>query len=247
MIKQFILDGFDAKKEYENITERIRKDFENGKGVVLGMSGGKDSSFVAKAFCDALSADKVTGVIMPNGEMKDLELAEKICRYLNIKYFILDISEVYKKEIEMLQSVHLITTAAKVNILPRIRMTTLYALAQSLSLRVAGTGNLSERTIGYCTKWGDMASDYNPLAQYTCSEVFEIGKTVLPDWIIDKNPDDGLWGRTDEDNFGFSYFELDKYIRTGLEGENIELIKRKIEQGKHKINSIPNITPLCRL
>jgi NAD+ synthase len=124
-------------------------------------------------------------------------------------------------------------------------MTTLYALAQSMGFLVAGTGNLSEATVGYCTKWGDTASDFNPLALYTCSEVIEIGRQILPDWVIDRDPADGLWGKTDEDNLGFTYAVLDRYIREGVCED--EAVREKIDRlhriNRHKFEPMPAWRP----
>lgn len=244
MIQTFIPDGFDAQREYAHIKQTLQSAFGAGGGAVVGMSGGKDSSVVAKLFCDAVGPEKVLGVIMPNGVMKDEKIAEDICNFLTIRHYTVDISGVYQAELAALSRVADIPQAARVNILPRIRMTTLYALAQSMGLRVAGTGNLSESTVGYCTKWGDMASDFNPIARYTCSEVIEIGRLLLPGWIIEKVPEDGLWGRTDEDNLGFTYYELDRFLRAGDRLDNIEAIRRRIESSRHKRTPIPHVLPL---
>ena len=246
MIKTFLPDGFDAVAEYENMVARTAAAFADQNGVILGISGGKDSSVAAKLFADAIGPDKVVGVIMPNGEMRDKELAGRICRYLGIRHFTADISAVYREELELLSNIAPMPAAAKVNILPRIRMTTLYALAQTMGLRVIGTGNRSEATVGYCTKWGDMASDFNPLASYTCSEVIEIGRRVLPEWIIDNDPADGLWGKTDEENLGFTYYELDRFIRLGERGKNYPKIEQRIAASRHKREPIPHIEPLYR-
>ena len=243
MIKTFIPEGFDALAEYRHIVSELKTRF-CGPGVVLGMSGGKDSSVVAKLFRDALGEERVTGLVMPNGEMRDKDIAVEICAYLGIRCSVADISGVYLRELELLSAITDPTGAALINILPRIRMTTLYAFAQSEGLRVAGTGNLSEIAVGYCTKWGDMASDFNPIAKYTCSEVIQLGRQSLPDWIIGRTPDDGLCGRADEDNLGFSYFELDRFLRTGEKSDRHGLIAKRIEGARHKREPIPCVEPL---
>ena len=244
MIQTFLPDSFDAGAEYDNMVAQIQVAFNGKNGVVLGISGGKDSSLVARLFADAVGVNKVVGVIMPNGEMRDKALADRVCEHFGIRHFSVDISPIYQKELELLSKVADVTPAASVNILPRIRMTTLYALAQTMGMLVAGTGNLSEATVGYCTKWGDTACDFNPLALYTCSEVIEIGRTVLPEWIFSNDPADGLWGKTDEENLGFTYSELDRLIRTGERGENYGKIKQRIEASGHKREPIPCVTPL---
>ena len=104
-----------------------------------------------------------------------------------------------------------------VNLPPRIRMSTLYAVSQSMNGRVANTCNLSEDWVGYSTRYGDAAGDFSPLGKLTVQEVKEIGKHLgLPPVLVDKTPSDGLSGKTDEDNLGFTYAVLDRYIRTGV-------------------------------
>lgn len=200
----------------------------NCNGFVIGVSGGKDSTIVAKLLVDALGKDKVFGVLMPDGVQKDISDSYKVCHLLNIDYQEVDIHYMYR---ELLQAIHndctqldtaitihqntyFITEKAKTNILPRLRMTVLYAIAQSRGFRVCGTGNLSEHYIGWFTKWGDGACDFNPIAHLTCTEVRELGHYMnLPSELVDKVPSDGLTGKSDEDNFGFTYKELDLFIR----------------------------------
>ena len=200
----------------------------NCKGFVIGCSGGKDSTVVAKLLVDALGKDRVFGVLMPNGVQKDISDSYKVCRLLDIDHQEVDIHYMYR---ELLQAIHndctqldtaitmnhniySITEKAKTNILPRLRMTVLYAIAQSRGFRVCGTGNLSEHYIGWFTKWGDGACDFNPIAHLTCTEVIELGHYMgLPTELVDKTPSDGLTGKSDEENFGFTYKELDEFLR----------------------------------
>lgn len=234
-------------KEAEKIITWIKDYVKNtkAKGVVLGMSGGKDS-LVSAALCTrAIGKDKVLGVIMPNGEMSDITDALDTCKILGIDYEIIDISTAYKNIIEETQftlqgrntSVSSITT---INTPPRLRMTILYALAGSLNYLVVNTSNLSEIMVGYSTKWGDSAGDIAPLADYTKSEVCEIGLALnLPEHLVNKTPSDGLSGSSDEDKLGFTYTELDSFIRTGKKGNSYDKILLSHTQTAHKRNRIP--------
>ncbi|MCL2487304.1 MAG: NAD(+) synthase [Oscillospiraceae bacterium] len=247
MITIYLPPDFEPQREIASITADIREGFSGASGAVIGMSGGKDSSVAARLLADALGAGRVFGVIIPNGRMADEPLARKICEHLGIEWMRVDIGPVYQSALEALGTSGIpdfISAAAQVNILPRLRMTVLYALAQSRGYRVAGTGNLSERMVGYCTKWGDMASDYNPLGHYTCSEVVAIGRALLPDWIIERVPEDGLQSRTDEENLGFTYAELDKLIRTGEEGARTAQIRRRVAASAHKRLPVPSPKPV---
>ena len=207
---------------------------------MIGVSGGKDSLVVAKLCINALGKENVLGVIMPNGEMIDYQDAKRTCELLDIKYYVLDISSSYnavidnaKKVVSSLSSVTTINTA------PRIRMTTLYAIAGSLNYLVANTSNLSETMTGYTTKWGDNVGDFSPLGNFTKTEVCEIGEILgLPKDLVYKKPSDGLTGKSDEDNMGITYDELDNYIRTGKECECLEKIKKLYILSSHKRNGI---------
>lgn len=218
---------------YNNIIDRL-KEFQKRNhvnGYVIGVSGGKDSTVVAKLLVDAIGKENVLGVLMPNGEQKDIEDSKKVCKLLDIDYTIVNISDSYKCVINGIQSTYdsdlpnihggytkngkslLISDKALTNIPPRIRTTVLYAIAQSLGYLVAGTGNKSERFVGWFTKWGDGAYDINPIAHLTCSQVIELGDYLgLPYDLVHKTPADGLTGKSDEDNLGFTYKELDSFI-----------------------------------
>ena len=236
---------FNAKQEAQSVIQWVRdlfdsEGYKSAKGVVIGISGGKDSGVVAKILVEALGADKVYGVIMPNGAMKDIQLAVDTCKLLEIDYEQCYIDSAYNCIINNAQSA--ISAEAKINIAPRLRMTTLYALAQTKGYRVAGTGNKSEAYIGYCTKWGDMAHDFNPIADFTCSQVVAIGKEFgLPDWIVNKVPDDGLCGQSDEERIGFSYAELDKFIEYGRaeQSEATDKIMAMHKMSRHKFEPMP--------
>ena len=193
------------KIDVDNVINWIKELFAKNsfaKGAVLGMSGGKDSLVVAKLCIEAIGKERVFGVIMPNGKMKDIEDAKRTCQFLQIPYSIVDIENVYAATVcnaqQALGDVEL-SNDSKINIAPRLRMTTLYAIAQSLGYFVANTSNLSEISTGYSTKWGDGVGDFAPLASFTKSEVCEIGHILgLPADLVDKIPSDGLSSMSDE-------------------------------------------------
>lgn len=225
---------FDAKKVKNEIVEWIRNWFEeNGKdcNVVVGISGGKDSSVVAALSVEALGKDRVIGVLMPNHIQDDIEYSHLLCEHLGIKNYTVDVGVAID---ELLNNIHFratdieISDQTKTNLPARIRMATLYAISQSVNGRVANTCNLSEDWVGYATKYGDAAGDFSPLSQLTVTEVKAIGRELgLPSELVDKTPTDGLCGKTDEDNLGFTYAELDAYIRDGIEPN--EEVKAKID------------------
>ena len=240
---------FDAVKVKNDCVQWIRDWFEeNGKdcNAVIGISGGKDSSITAALCCEALGRDRVIGVLMPNGEQSDISDAIELCEFLGIKYTQVNIQNAYygilnkmcdlfiPKDGSYIKDYHIISDQAIFNLPPRLRMATLYAVSQSLNGRVACTDNLSEAYIGYSTRWGDSVGDFSPLVNLTSNEVVAIGEVCnLPSYLIYKTPADGLCGKTDEDNFGFTYEVLNKYIRTGVCED--ETIKAKIDE-KHQKN-----------
>lgn len=210
---------FDAVKVKNDCVEWIRAFFlENGKdcNAVVGISGGKDSSVVAALCVEALGADRVIGVLMPCGEQHDIDCAYALVGHLGIKYYVVNIKDAVEGMKANLPKELDITAQTVTNIPPRIRMTTLYAVSQSCNGRVANTCNLSEDFVGYSTRYGDAAGDFSPLCKLTVDEVKQIGHLLgLPSELVEKVPIDGLCGKTDEDNLGFTYAELDRYIRTG--------------------------------
>lgn len=204
--------------------------------AIVGISGGKDSTVVAALCVEALGKDRVYGIRMPNGYQTDLSEAEKVCEILDIHSYEIDIEKAYNSICHdvwwavsaMSEMKTGLSAQSTINLPPRIRMTVLYAVAQSLNGRVANTCNLSEEYIGYATRWGDNVGDFAPLRWLTCSQVIEVGEMLgLPKELIYKSPADGLTGKTDEDVFGFSYDDLDEYIETS-ECSNLEA-KAKIE------------------
>ena len=226
---------FDAVKVKDECVQWIRDFFkENGPdcNAVVGISGGKDSSIAAALCVEALGKDRVIGVLMPCGEQHDIDMAYMLVNHLDIKHYVVNI----KDAIDGLKgSMPLeLSTQSITNMPPRIRMTTLYAVSQSCNGRVVNTCNLSEDWVGYSTRYGDAAGDFSPLCNLTVQEVKEIGRLLnLPDVLVDKVPIDGLCGKTDEDNLGFTYAELDRYIRTG---EIEDMAKKERIDTLHKRN-----------
>ena len=210
---------FDAIKVKDQCVEWIRQFFEvNGKGcnAVIGISGGKDSSIVAALCVEALGADRVIGVLMPCGEQHDIDCAFELVNHLGIKHYVVNIKDAVEGVKSNIPASLELTSQTLSNLPARIRMTTLYAVSQSCNGRVANTCNLSEDWVGYSTRYGDAAGDFSPLSRLTVDEVKKIGHLLnLPASLVEKIPIDGLCGKTDEDNLGFTYSELDKYIRTG--------------------------------
>ncbi len=212
---------FDAKKVKDELVEWIRAWFEeNGKGcnAVVGISGGKDSSIVAALCKEALGKERVIGVLMPNGEQPDIDDSTALVKYLGIPYYVCNIQTAVEGVLNSLRNSGVeISRQTIVNLPPRIRMSTLYALSQSYNGRVANTCNLSEDYVGYATRYGDGAGDFSPLGRLTVQEVKQIGFVLgLPTYLVEKVPSDGLTDKTDEDNLGFTYAALDTYIRTGV-------------------------------
>ena len=211
---------FNVEKVTAQAVEWIQNWFEeNGKGcnAIIGISGGKDSSVVAALCVKALGKDRVIGVLMPNGQQPDIDCSHDLVSYLGIPYYVCNIEKAVDGVLESLtESGVEISRQTKVNLPPRIRMSTLSALSQSKNGRVANTCNLSEDWVGYSTRYGDSAGDFAPLGQLTVQEVKAIGHYLgLPKHLVEKVPSDGLTSRTDEDNLGFTYACLDEYIRTG--------------------------------
>ena len=197
----------------------IRRFFdENGPGcnAVVGISGGKDSSVVAALCVEALGADRVIGVLMPCGEQADIDCSLKLVNHLGIRYYTVNIQAAVEGLKGAMPDDLSLSTQSITNLPPRIRMTAVYAVSQSVNGRVANTCNLSEDWVGYSTRYGDSVGDFSPLSRLTVAEVKEIGHLLgLPYDLVEKVPIDGLCGKTDEDNLGFTYAELDRYIRTG--------------------------------
>lgn len=238
---------FDVVKVKNDCVQWIRKFFEeNGPdcNAIIGISGGKDSSIVAALCVEALGADRVIGVLMPNGVQHDIDMAQMLVDHLGIRHFVVNIKDAVDGLVGSLGFEPSAQTLT--NIPPRIRMAALYAVGQSNNGRVANTCNLSEDWVGYSTRYGDAAGDFSPCSHLTVQEVKEIGRLLgLPDVLVDKVPIDGLCGKTDEDNLGFTYAELDRYIRTGeiddpAKKERIDTLHRR---NLFKLQLMPSFEP----
>ena len=240
------MSSFNAEKTKNDIVEWIRKFFQqNGKNckAVIGISGGTDSSVVASLCVEALGKENVIGVLMPNGEQSDIAYAEMLVKHLDIQYHVINInnSVLHILDTMAVNNLHP-SVQTSINLPPRIRMATLYAVSQTVKGRVANTCNLSEDWIGYSTRYGDSVGDFSPLSNLTKTEVKEIGHALkLPKILVEKTPSDGLTGKTDEDNLGFTYEVLDKYIRTGeIDDMHIKgIIDAKHEQNLFKLQLMP--------
>ena len=241
---------FNAKTTTENLIEWIREWFEiNGKNckAVIGISGGKDSSVVAALCAQALGKDRVVGVLMPNGEQSDIDCSKQLVAHLGIENYICNIQDAYQGVLASLQSAGVQASRQTIiNLPPRLRMATLYAVSQALGGRVANTCNYAEDYVGYSTRYGDAAGDFSPLGKLVVREVKEIGKCLgLPTNLVEKVPSDGLSGKTDEDNLGFTYAVLDRYIREGVCQD--EQTKAKIDRlhalNEFKLKPIPCFEP----
>ena len=238
---------FSAIEVKDKCVAWIRDFFEkNGKGCncIIGISGGKDSSVVAALCVEALGKDRVIGVLMPNGEQSDIDVAKRLVEFLGITGITVNIGPVVQAVTQGVKPVLTegLSNQAAVNLPARIRMSVLYAVSQSKNGRVANTCNLSEDWVGYSTRYGDSVGDFSPLSELTVTEVKLVGKAAgLPAEFIDKVPSDGLCGKSDEDNLGFSYDVLDRYIRTGEIEDAVvkEKIDRLHEKNLFKLQLMP--------
>ena len=208
---------FNAEKTVNDIVKWIQKWFEqNGKGcnAVIGISGGKDSTIAAALCVRALGKDRVIGVLLPNGK-QDTKDAEEVCNILDIPKYMINIKNGVAATLNEFERLGIeASEQTKINIPPRERTKVIRAICQSMNGRMVNTCNLSEDYVGYFTIGGDGDGDFAPLGKLTATEVIEIGRYLkeLPARLVDKAPADDLCGKTDEDNLGFSYEMLDKYI-----------------------------------
>ena len=238
---------FCAEKVKNDCVEWIRGFFaHNGPGcnAVVGISGGKDSSVAAALCVEALGKERVIGVLMPCGEQWDIDMAYLLCDHLGIKRYEVNIRAAVDG---LTAAVPMeLTAQSSTNLPPRIRMAALYAVSQSCNGRVVNTCNLSEDWVGYSTRYGDAAGDFSPLCHLTVQEVKAVGRALgLPEVLVEKVPIDGLCGKTDEENLGFTYEELDRYIRTGQidNPEKKEKIDRLHRQNLFKLQLMPAFQP----
>ena len=246
------MENFDTKKITKELIIWLQEWFNkngNGCNAVIGISGGKDSTIIAALAVKALGKDRVIGVMMPNGEQKDISDSIKVCEFLGIRNITINIKDIVDAATENIMrgtkelGKDELTNQTIINLPARIRMVTLYGVSQTMNGRVINTCNLSEDWVGYSTRYGDGAGDVSPLANLTVDEVRKVGIELgLPYELVYKTPSDGLCGKTDEDNLGFTYETLDKYIRTGIceNQETQELIDRKHVQNKFKLELMPS-------
>jgi len=240
---------FDVEKITADCVRWIRNFFEeNGKGcnAVIGISGGKDSSIAAALCVEALGKERVIGVLMPQGEQHDIDMAYMLVNHLGIKHYVVNIKDAVDGVLNNLPNELAVTEQTKQNLPARIRMTTLYAVSQSSNGRVCNTCNLSEDWVGYSTRYGDSVGDFSPMSHLTVTEIKKIGYYLgLPKELVDKTPIDGLCGKTDEDNLGFTYAELDKYIREGIIDDEHKkiLIDKKHKNNLFKLELMPSFKP----
>ena len=240
---------FDVEKVTAQCVRWVRDFFaENGPdcNAVLGISGGKDSSVAAAVCVEALGKDRVIGVLMPNGEQFDTDMAYLLCDHLGIRRFEVNIRDAVEGVKNAIPAGLTLSNQSIVNLPPRIRMATVYAVSQSCNGRVVNTCNLSEDWVGYSTRYGDAAGDFSPLSHLTVQEVKAVGRYLgLPEVLVEKPPIDGLCGKTDEDNLGFTYAVLDRYIRTGEidDPETKAKIDRRHRQNLFKLRMMPSFDP----
>ena len=237
-------------KESEKVIEWIKQYFkDNGKdcNAIIGISGGCDSSVTAALLVKALGKDRVIGVLMPNGDQHDIDCSYQLVKFLDIKYYVININKPYLELTNEIDTKLKIDSKSydiyKTNTPSRLRMVTLYGISGLFNGRVANTCNLSEDYVGYSTKFGDSAGDFSPISNFTKTEVRELGEELgLPKNLIYKVPEDGMSFKSDEEKLGFTYEVLDKYIRTG-EIDDLK-IKEKIDKmhlaNLHKIQLMPS-------
>ena len=241
---------FDPEKVRDNLVEQLRalSKKERFTRVALGISGGKDSTVTAAICARALGAENVYGVMMPDGEQKDIADSRRVCEALGIRKRTVNIGAMHAALRAVTDQTE--NTAPEgefsipfsresdINVGPRLRMTALRYIAQALGARVAGTGNLSEATVGYCTKDGDTSCDFSMLGALTSVEVVQVGLTMpeLPRELVEKTPTDGLSGHSDEERLGLRYADIHRYIREGTCGnpETDEKIRKKEQANMHK-------------
>lgn len=218
---------------------------------ILGMSGGKDSLITAAIFAKNFGADRVIGVMMPNSEQSDIKDAEEACSFLGIKSYVINIGEAFigiVSRIAPCLNHGLIPAQANINLPPRLRMATLYYVAQSLNGIVLNTTNLSERMLGYGTLYGDTVGSFAPICDLTVTELLKLGDFLgLPEHLVHKAPADGLSGKTDEDNLGVKYADVDNYIRLGpnsVSKDVIDIVEKRFNDSafKREIINLPQVT-----
>lgn len=224
-------------------TRNYLNSFGGKTKAVIGISGGKDSTIAAAICVEAVGADRVIGVLIPQHKQYDIDVSRNVCKFLGIKSYEVNIGETYDKITgELLKHKDFSNNSVYYSNTPaRLRMTVLYGVAALLGdCRVVNTCNRSEDFIGYSTKWGDMCGDFSPLARLTVREVKQLGYELgLPAVFIEKKPEDGLSGKTDEDNIGFTYDEIDDYLLKGIVGPHIDEMLKRHKANQHKYLPMP--------
>lgn len=240
--------NFDAESIYKSCVEWIKNWFsvnaKNDAMAVIGISGGKDSALTAKLLTDALGKERVFGVMLPNGIQSDIEDSRRVCDFLGIKHATINIEDAYKGLTDRIQEKfseeNFSYANYKTNTPARLRMTTLYGIASLLgNAMVANTCNLSEDAMGYSTFYGDSAGSFAPISKLTTDEVVALGDySGLPKEIVHKAPSDGMCGKTDEDNLGWTYHEVNELIRENKKGIHYEKIIERWKKNKFKLDII---------
>ena len=236
---------FNAKQQLPGLLEWMRQQMQScgGKTAVIGISGGKDSSVVAALCVAAYGRENVLGVLMPNGIQPDIDYSNGLVDFLQIRHYTFNIHEGTNGILREMDRLGIdASRQTTINLPSRIRMATLYAIAQSVDHGIViNTSNLSEDWVGYCTIYGDSAGAFSPLGMYTTEEVIALGAQLgLPEKFLLKPPSDGLTGLTDEDNLGFSYHAVNEYIRKGIAEESIQKqIDHKHKISRFKFQTIP--------
>ena len=252
---------FNAEAARDGLVAAIREIAERQgfTKVILGISGGKDSTICAALCARALGAHNVYGVMLPDGEQIDISDSQRVCDVLGIQQRTINIGEMHRELRRLTDQLGPVAAPGEfsvephresdVNVGPRLRMTTLRYIAQALNARLVGTGNLSEITVGYCTKDGDTSSDFALLAALTSVEVVEVGLTMeeLPRDLVVKTPSDGLSGKSDEERLGVTYRQIHDYIRHGSSGDEAAdaRIARLERAGMHKRSRPPVLDPFA--
>lgn len=240
--------NFNVEKTTADLIQWVKDYFDTTASpdtkAVIGISGGKDSSVAAAVCVKALGKDRVVGILMPKGEQPDIDCSQLLVNTLGIQYYTINIGSTIDAFTKEFESHMPMSSQAVINTPPRIRMTTLYAAAACLNGRVVNTCNLSEDWVGYSTKHGDAAGDFSPLSMLTVTEILQIGDYLgLPESLVHKVPIDGLCGKTDEENLGFTYAELDTYIRGLTDLSDKPELKEKIDRmhrnNLHKLQLMP--------
>ena len=239
------MNDFSAREQLPGLLDWMRAQMKAcyGKTAVVGISGGKDSSVVAALCREAYGREHVVGVLMPDGVQPDIDYSNGLVEFLGIRHYTVNIHAAVRGVLDEMERLNLPPTRqTTVNLPSRIRMSTLYAVAQSVEGGIVlNTSNLSEDWVGYCTVYGDSAGAFSPLGMYTTEEVIALGAALgLPEKFLLKPPSDGLTGLTDEDNLGFTYHAVNEYVRRGVCDPEIKAqIDAKHRASRFKFQTLP--------